>query len=54
MNDRLEKTIVPDPERFALVKSMWDMMLTGTFPVSKILERANHEWGYRGFLKRRY
>ena len=26
-----ENNIIPDPERFSLVRKMWDMMLTGAY-----------------------
>lgn len=37
--------IIPDPERFDLIRKMWDLMLTGTYPPTKIVEIANKEWG---------
>ena len=47
LNDKLEHTIVEDTERFHLVRKMWDMMLTGNYNPSNILEIANNEWGLR-------
>ncbi|MDE1970022.1 MAG: recombinase family protein [Patescibacteria group bacterium] len=47
LNDKLEHTIYKDPERFHLVRKMWDMMLTGNYTPSKILAIANNEWGFR-------
>ncbi|KAA3659374.1 MAG: recombinase family protein, partial [Calditrichaeota bacterium] len=47
MNDRNTRTIVKDPERFAIVRKMWDMMLAGTHTVPQITEIANTEWGLR-------
>lgn len=47
LNDKLEHTIYEDPERFALVRRMWDMMLTGNYTPPQILEIANKEWGFR-------
>lgn len=47
LNDKLEHTIYPDPERFDLVRKMWDMLLTGNYTVPMILEIANKEWGFR-------
>ncbi len=44
--------IIKDPERFDLVRKMWDLMLTGNYNPTKILEIANNEWGFRT-LKRR-
>ncbi len=47
LNDKEEKTIIKDPERFNLVRKMWDIMLTGNSTPPKILEVANKEWGFR-------
>lgn len=47
MNDKLEHIIVEDPERFHLVRKMWDMMLTGNYNPTQIQEIANNEWGFR-------
>lgn len=46
-NDRLNKTIVKDPERFDQVKEMWTLMLTGTYSVSQILKIVNDDWGFK-------
>jgi len=53
LNDKETKTIVPDPERFALVRRMWDLMLTGAYSPRRILEIATHEWGLRTKKRRR-
>lgn len=47
LNDKENKTIIKDPERFNLVRKMWDLMLTGNYTPPKILEMANEEWGFR-------
>lgn len=47
INNQEEKTIQKDPERFRLVRKMWDLMLTGSYTVTQILAKANHEWGFR-------
>jgi DNA invertase Pin-like site-specific DNA recombinase len=47
LNDKENKTIVADVDRFALVRKMWDLMLTGTYAPRRILEIATHEWGLR-------
>ena len=39
------KTIAIDPERFELIRKMWDMFLTGSYSVSKIWKLATSEWG---------
>ncbi len=47
LNDRNNRTIVKDPERFPLIRRMWDLMLTGNFTPPHILKLANEEWGLR-------
>jgi len=51
LNDRRDvkgnRTIIPDPTRFPLVRKMWDLMLTGAYTPPQILEIANSEWGLR-------
>jgi len=32
------KIIIKDPERFNLIRKMWDLMLTGSYTPPKILE----------------
>jgi DNA invertase Pin-like site-specific DNA recombinase len=48
-----ERTIISDPERFPLVRRMWDLMLTGRYTPPKILAIANHDWGFRTRLMRK-
>jgi hypothetical protein len=45
--ERGNKTIVIDPERFDLVRKMFDTMLTGKYNPKQILEMVNEEWGFR-------
>ena len=40
-----EKEIIRDPERFNLVKKMFDLMLTGNYTPPQILEIATNKWG---------
>ncbi len=47
IKERGENDIAIDPERFPLVRKMWDLMLTGNYTPPKILEIASNEWGYR-------
>lgn len=51
MNDKYaergSKTVLPDPDRFHLVRKMFNLMLTGNYPPAQILKIANEEWGYR-------
>jgi site-specific DNA recombinase len=42
-----ENTLIKDPERFPLVRQMWDLMLTGLYTPTQILKIANDEWGFR-------
>jgi len=42
-----ENTLIKDPERFPLIRQMWDLMLTGLYTPPKILDMANDEWGFR-------
>ena len=46
-NCRETKTIVVDPERFPLVRRMFDLVLTGAYSPSRIHELARDEWGLR-------
>lgn len=42
-----EKIIINDPDRFGLVRQMWDLMLTGNYSVPDVLAIASDDWGYR-------
>ena len=42
-----EKEIITDPERFDLVRKVWDLMLTGTYTPPQALKIATEEWGLR-------
>ncbi|MBI5078105.1 MAG: recombinase family protein [Candidatus Yonathbacteria bacterium] len=42
--DKGRNWILKDPERFDMVKQMWQMMLTGNYTVMQILNTANKEW----------
>lgn len=44
--DKGSKIIVEDPERFAIVRKMWDLILTGNYTVPEVLDVANKDWGY--------
>lgn len=41
------REIIKDPDRFSLVKKMWELMLTGRYSPPKILNTANNKWGFR-------
>ncbi|HEV8111565.1 MAG TPA: recombinase family protein [Planctomycetota bacterium] len=47
LNDRATKTIVRDPERFLLVRRMWDLLLTGAYGPGQVRTIANRDWGFR-------
>ena len=47
LNDKENKTIIKDPERFNLIRKMWDLMLTGSYTPPRILAIANDEWGFK-------
>ena len=51
-NDRETKTIIADPERFELVRRLWDFMLTGRYSVSKLARIADKEWGLTSYKRR--
>src|SRR5437667_6134677 len=42
-----ERDILPDPERFELIRRAWDLMLTGQYSVRQIQRLAAEEWGLR-------
>lgn len=44
--DKGTKIIVKDPDRFHLVRKMWDLLLTGHHSVPEILRIANEDWGF--------
>ena len=45
--DPLTKHTTKDPERFDLIRRMWDLLLTGSIRPEKIRKIANDEWGLR-------
>ena len=46
-NMKGSNTIFNDPERFDVVRKLWDMMLTGAYTPPALLKIANEEWGLR-------
>jgi site-specific DNA recombinase len=52
-NDRDSKTVVADPERFPIVKRMWDLMLSGAYSPARIWHLASQEWGLRTLPRKR-
>jgi site-specific DNA recombinase len=43
LNDKLNKVIIADPERFTLVRILWDKMLTGTYSMAQIADIAEFD-----------
>lgn len=43
LNDRINKVIVVDDERFHLVRILWDKMLTGTYSIAELVRIADKE-----------
>ncbi|MFH1854946.1 MAG: recombinase family protein [bacterium] len=50
---RGENYIIKDPERFSIIRKIWELMLTGNYTPPQILEKANNEWGLRTRKTRR-
>lgn len=52
-----EQTGIPktieDPDRFYLVRKMWDLILSGQYNVPEILNKVNNDWGFRTKKKRK-
>jgi len=51
--ERGNRIITTDPERFPVIRKMWDLMLTGNYTATRILETANNQWGYRTVKRRK-
>ena len=52
-NDKETKTIVKDPDRFHLVRRIWDAILEGNYQVNELLRTAKEEWGLTTFQRKR-
>jgi site-specific DNA recombinase len=52
MNDTVKKTIIHDPERFYLVRKIWDKMLTGAYKPAQVAGLAADKWGLTTRRKR--
>lgn len=46
LNDPIERTVVPDTERFTLLRRAWDLMLTGAYTVPQVKAELDR-WGFR-------
>ena len=53
LNDKEMKTIVVDPERFPVIRRMWEFMLTGAYTPRRIWEIATQDWGLRTVRRKR-
>ena len=53
LNDKISKTIIPDPLHFPLVRCIYDLMLTGCYSPRQIAIVARDQWGFRTPRKRR-
>ncbi len=42
-----EKIIIPDPDRFPVLKRMWELLLSGGSSVPQLLDLATNDWGLR-------
>ena len=47
LNDKEHKTVVKDPDRFLVIRQMWDLMLTGLYSPPQVLDIATNKWGLR-------
>lgn len=52
LNKLDDHTMVPDPDRFPLIRKMWEMYLSGV-SVEQIVKTADREWGLRTFKRKR-
>jgi len=51
LNNKIEekgkKDIIKDPERFDMIKKIWELMLKGTYTPPQILKTVNEKWKYK-------
>jgi site-specific DNA recombinase len=43
LNDRIEKKVIADPDRFTAMRMLWDKMLTGTYSMAQLVKIADKE-----------
>lgn len=43
LNDRINKVVIQDPDRFNLIRILWDKMLTGTYSIAELQHIADEE-----------
>lgn len=53
LNEPRERTIVIDPDRFTLVRRMWDLLLQGISPI-QVHRIAAEEWGLKTVIHKKY
>lgn len=53
LNEPRDRTIIPDPDRFTLVRKMWELLLQG-FPPVQIHRIAAEELGLRTVIHKKY
>ena len=53
LNEPRERTIVIDPDRFTLVRKMWDLLLQGISPI-QVHRIAAKEWGLKTVIHKKY
>lgn len=53
LNDKSTKTIVNDPDRFLVVRRMWDLMLSEGYQPRRIWQMSIYNWGLRTVQLRR-
>ena len=47
LNKLEDHTIIPDPERFSIVRKMWQLMLTGAYTVPQVHKIGSEKYGLR-------
>ncbi len=47
IKERGKREICKDPDRFKLVRNIWELMLSGLYTPPKIVKLANAEWGFK-------
>ena len=53
LNDIATKKVINDPERYALIREAWRLLLTGNYSVAMILRRLNDRLGFRTVRRNR-
>jgi hypothetical protein len=53
INDKTTGTIIPDPERFEIVREMWTLLLAGVYSRARIRKIATDHWNLRTPIRRK-